>query len=199
MSMCDEVLERLVPGTVGRAEVRIDEVSSMDALQDAIGGGHHSGLLREGARHARLLIGGHLVMAATPMEARTNREFVSRARGRVLIGGLGLGMVVHPILRKPEVEHVTIVEIDSDVVALVGPSVEAAGRVRIVQADVREWRPARGVKFDTIYYDIWPAFCADNLKEMSTLKRLARSYRAKGSYLACWGERECRDLARRPW
>lgn len=36
---------------------------------------------------------GQVVMSNTPMEKRTNDEFVENAHGHVLIGGLGIGMV----------------------------------------------------------------------------------------------------------
>ena len=36
-------------------------------------------------------------------------------------------------------------------------------------ADIFEWKPARGVKFDTLYWDIWPTICVSNLKDMAKL------------------------------
>jgi len=59
-------------------------------------------------RYARLHVGHVLMMSDTDMERRSNVQVVQQARGHVLIAGLG--MILHPILAKPEVTRVTVVE-----------------------------------------------------------------------------------------
>lgn len=54
--------------------------------------------------------GNKVVMSDTFMERKSNREFYQHAKGDVLVGGLGLGMVLLAIQDKPEVHLATVVE-----------------------------------------------------------------------------------------
>lgn len=121
-------------------------------------------------RYARLGVGNTLMMSDTPMERTTNWEFVHHANGRVLIAGLGLGLIVHPVIKK--VDHITILEKSADVIALVAPTLARYRRkVEIIEADAFEWPLPPGAKWDTIYGDIWPGVTEDNLPEMARLSR----------------------------
>jgi predicted membrane-bound spermidine synthase len=78
------------------------------------------------------------------------------------------------MLASPRVEHVTVVEREPDVIALVGPVFAtqlASGRLEIVEADIFSWRPPRGVRYDTIYFDIWPDIAVGNLPAIARLHR----------------------------
>jgi spermidine synthase len=142
------------------------------------------------------------------MERRSNYEVVCRAHGRVLIAGLGLGLVLVPMLAKPEVVEVTVVEREPDVIELVGPAFAAAlasGRLRLVQADIHAWRPADDERFQTIYFDIWPTISTEHLPEMDRLRARLRPWLAAGqpgSWLGAWQEARLRAERRegtRPW
>jgi spermidine synthase len=128
-----------------------------------------------------------LVMSDTPMEVATNREVVERATGRVLIAGLGLGLILGPIFAKPDVEAVTVVEREPDVIALVGPLVQDP-RLEIICADIEVWRPPRGARYETIYFDIWPDIDVANLVQIKRLHRRFRRRlaRAPGAWLGSW-------------
>ena len=115
-----------------------------------------------------------IVMSNTPMEVRTNLEAYRQARGKVLINGLGMGMLLDGILRKPEVESVRVIELDPDVIALVGPRFADNPKCEIIQADAFEYRPARGEVFDYVWHDIWDDISAENIEQM---KKLVRQYR----------------------
>lgn len=123
-------------------------------------------------KYARLYVGGQLMMTDTAMERSTNRVLLWRANGRVFIAGLGIGMVIHGLMKKPEVDHITVVEKYQDVVDLIGPTLRKYGRrVSIVTADALDWTAPKGEKWDTIYFDIWPNVCEDNLTEAAKLSR----------------------------
>src|SRR3954469_21638435 len=64
--------------------------------------------------YTRLWCDGEVIMSDTPAEMREHLPIVRAARGHVLINGLGLGMVVAACLNKPEVEHVTVVELAAE-------------------------------------------------------------------------------------
>lgn len=140
-------------------------------------------------RYTRLTRNGKVIMSDTPDEKRDHMWFAQRARGNVLINGLGLGMVLGAILRKLEVSSVTIIENSPDVIRLVAPSYRDP-RVTIIEADALEWRPAPGQRYDAVWHDIWDDICADNLPEMH---KLHRRYGRRAAFQGSWA----RDLCER--
>lgn len=156
----------------------------------------HNAMLSLGGRSTRpgtytgLMLNGHLWMSDTDAEKRDHMEVLHAVRGwgakRVLINGLGLGMVLKGVLAYEHVEHVDVVEIDDRVANLVGPHYTKDPRVHIHVADaykqMAKW-PA-GTTWDVVWSDIWPDLCTDNLKDMA---RLRRSYGRRSSWNDCWG------------
>mgnify|MGYP001566944409 CR=1 FL=1 len=124
-------------------------------------------------------------MSDTPAEAHEHHRFYHMARGRVLINGLGLGFALAAILRKPEVEHVTVVERSPDVISLVAPTYATDPRVTITRADAMTWRPPSGTRYGAVWHDIWTTICDDNKPEMT---RLRRAYGRRTAWQGCWSE-----------
>lgn len=176
-------------GTSGPWAVQRFTVSAEDAkfgyLRAALKG---RGAVPPGT-YTRLTFRGGVVMSDTPDEMLDHLQPVRRAYGRCLITGLGLGMVLGAMLKRASVEHVTVVEIDRDVISLVAPHYSADPRVEIVHADAFSWRPPRGTRFNVAWHDIWPDICADNLPQMTRLKR---RFGSKCDWQGCWSERQCR-------
>jgi spermidine synthase len=116
------------------------------------------------------------MMSDLSYERSTCTEVVERAHGDMLIAGLGLGMILHPILSKPEVRSVTVVEKYPDVIRLVSPTLPECPALTIVNADVFEWLPLADVHYDVIWFDIWPDISPDRLPEMYELHRRFESF-----------------------
>ena len=147
---------------------------------------HHEDFVHMG-RYARLKVNGEVMMTDSPMEKRTNLEVIERSRGRVLIAGLGLGMILRPILRKPEVTHVTVLERYQDVVDLVLPSLAGDRKLEVIVADVFAWKPNPDTpKYSTIYFDIWPNSTIRHLPEMEYLYKRYRPLLARGGWMDSW-------------
>lgn len=122
-------------------------------------------------KYVKLSVDGEMMMSDTPMERISNRDFVSNANGRIFIAGLGIGLIVNALKGKVEsgeVTHITIVEKFKDVVDLVAPYYADMPITYIID-DVLTMKPARGVIYDTIYFDIWPKISEDNLPEIAKL------------------------------
>jgi hypothetical protein len=204
MNIFDVRVPELVPeGQQGIATVkhfsvdaRMSEFTSMRAMLH--GPDEHVG---EG-RYAQLLVGQELMMSDTQMERRSNTEFVQKAHGRVLVAGLGLGLILFAIADKLNVEHVTVVEKYQDVIDLVGHAVKAklGDRVTFVCADIFDWRPAKGTNFNVAYMDIWPSICTDNLPEMTRLHRKFGRYLDKTDdrrWIGSWMQRSLQASKKR--
>jgi len=146
--------------------------------------------------YTRLVRGNGVVMSDTPDEIMDHMEPMRRARGRCLVNGLGLGMVAEGMLRRPDVERVTVVELSEDVIALVGPHYRArhGDRLEIVHGDAFEWVPPRGVRYDVVWHDIFDDISADNLPLMTRLKR---RYCRRCDWQGCWAEDQCRNQKKR--
>jgi hypothetical protein len=97
---------------------------------------------------------GEVVMEDTPFELRTHLGFVMRARGRVLITGLGLGCVIRGLLANPNVEHVVCIENSPDVLQLVAPHMPK-DRLSIIEAEALEWTAKNQESFDCAWHDLW--------------------------------------------
>lgn len=139
---------------------------------------------------------GGLVMSDTPAEISDHAEAIDQAKGNILITGLGLGVVLNACLKKPEVTHCTVVEIDPDVIELVAPYYQQiwGDRLTIVQCSAYDYEPTKGTKYDMIWHDIWPDICADNYEQMKTLKKKFKKYLKLLGWQGCWVEREVRNL-----
>lgn len=134
------------------------------------------------------------MMSDTDAERADLVPFVNRATGRVLINGLGLGVGLAAVLRKPDVISVRVIEINPDIINLVAQHFSADDRIEILEADALTYRPQKGERFDAVWHDIWPDLCADNLPQM---KELHRAYGKRTAWQASWGREICEYHARR--
>jgi hypothetical protein len=140
-----------------------------------------------------------VVMSDTPSERREHIEAYVEAKrrgGRCLVHGLGIGMVLHGILSCENVEHVDVVELDPDVIALTGPAFQeeqVAGRLTIHQDDcfTKKWTP--GTRWQVVWHDVWDDLCEDNLEQMA---KLHRSYGRRADWQGSWGKEQLEYLRR---
>lgn len=128
-----------------------------------------------------------VVMSDTTAEQRDHIEFVWKAKGHVLINGLGLGMCLAAALKKPEVTNATVVEIDPDVISLVGRHYSDP-RVEIVNSDAFEYQIPKGARYGAVWHDIWDDICSDNLPEMH---KLHRKYGRRCDWQGSWARWRC--------
>lgn len=142
-----------------------------------------------------------LVMSDTDYEKSSTREFVEHACGRVLIAGLGIGLIIEnimPKLKTGEIWDITVIEKCQDVIDLVAPYYKHP-KIKIICADIFSWEVNKTEKFDTIYFDIWPTINTDNLKEIRTLhikfkNRLNRSH--PYGYMNSWVKERLKRMKR---
>jgi hypothetical protein len=117
-----------------------------------------------------------VMMSDTPMERNTNDFFIQQANGDVLIFGLGLGLIILPLLNDENVKSITVVELYQDLIDLVQPILrkkDLLNKLTIIQGDCFEFHKQvpKNKKWDCIYGDIWIGICVDNYEEMKILTR----------------------------
>lgn len=174
-------------GIKGEFRIESFQVTAEDVKRNFRGFLRPSEYVPEG-HYKRLMRGQTVVMSNTPMEINTNYDIIRRANGRVLINGLGIGMVLTAILQKPEVSEVWVIEKYQEVIDLVGPTFAADPRVKIIHADALEYKPPKGMKFDCVWHDIWDFICSDNLEEMA---KLHRRYGNRTKWQGSWSKEQC--------
>jgi len=186
-----EMAGKIPEGSCGSAKIEHFTItprdSSLAALRAAING-HRSAMIEPG-RYARLLVDGGIMMTDTPMEKSTSQELIRRARDHVLIGGLGFGMVLWPLLvKRPALLSLLVVEMNGDVISLMKEHLPRDSRLHVEQGDVFRWAGPSWLwpKFDTIYFDIWPDICITNIAEARRLRRRARAWLAPGGWIGDW-------------
>jgi hypothetical protein len=166
--------------TISEKQAKFDELRNQISL-------FQGGSFRpvEPGTFTRLMTNSHVLMSDTPAELEDFEYFIDGCSGSGLISGLGLGVVTEMVLQKPEVTHVTVLEISPDVILLVGDFLKSkyGDRLEIIHTDAFLWKPTKGIKYDFVWHDIWDDICADHLPEMSKLKRKFGRYTKNQE---CW-------------
>lgn len=177
---------RIPEGEHGAARVVHDTPDEFTRLR-----AQFSGMPLYAEKYTRLLIGNTLWMTDAEFECHSNAGFVVSAHGEVLIAGLGLGLILQPLIDSPKVDSITVVERSADVIALISPYYPSP-KLAIVEADVHLWTPPKKA-FDVIYFDIWPDVPnSDNREEITTLKKRYRAGLKKAGRSFAWCEERTR-------
>lgn len=142
--------------------------------------------------YKRLMRGGEVIMSNTPDEISDFLGFYYKAKGSILINGLGIGVTLKALMEKPEVTDITVIENSEDVIKLVASSYQDP-KVTIIHADAFTWNPPKGKVYDCVWHDIWDNICADNLPEMA---KLHRKYARRAKYQESWCKYRCQRQKR---
>jgi hypothetical protein len=196
MSRYKDIVTLVPEGKRGVAEVIHFDINEKDVARSRLRAlfGHWSELVTAG-KFARLEVRGSLVMSDTQFERDSNQLLLYHATGDVLVFGLGLGLVLPPILEKSTVRSVTVIEKEPDVIHLVAPHHQDI-RLRIECGDAWDWTPARGKKYDTIYFDIWGDIVRyQMLNQIRELRRRARPWKRTGGWIGAWLYEELKNDA----
>lgn len=118
------------------------------------------GYFCEEFRFPAILENGIEWMTVTPNEIETMRAPIKAARGKVLTLGLGLGYFAFCACEKADVESVTVVERDADVIGLfceyLLPQFPHKEKLHIVQGDAFDYMESLTPdRFDYLFADLW--------------------------------------------
>lgn len=165
-----------------------DSDARMSNLRAIING--ESGVMRiESGDYIQLYVHGELMMSDTLMERRTNDEFIANAHGKVMIAGLGVGMILEaliPLCESGVVTSVVVYEKYQDVIDLVGHRYINRMPLEIRLADIMEYVPPKDEMYDTIYFDIWPTISEDNLDDIRKLHNRWKYRKNIGGWMDSW-------------
>jgi len=149
-----------------------------------------SGIKRvEEGDYVKLYVNNKLMMSDTRMERITNTEFIRNAHGEVMIAGLGIGLILEnliPLYEKGEVTKIVVYEKYQDVIDLVAHRYTDRLPLEVRCEDIMTYKPSKEEKYDTLYFDIWPDICEDNLKDIRVLHNRWKSHKKEGAWMGSW-------------
>lgn len=169
----------------------MQQIFSGNGMARSIRPGHYTKL-----GHMRDETRGSLWMSDTPAEMSDHYYAAMNARGHCLIGGLGLGIIVEACLRHTEVTKVTVLELEPDIIEMVGGYLHekwGKDRLEFIQCDLLEWKPPKDARYGMAWFDIWPTIDSENWEEY---KLLHRRYGRKADWKGSWGRREIMKMNR---
>ena len=144
--------------------------------------------------YKRLSCRDEVIMSNTPNEVADHMPLIEAVEAnpsteqRILLNGLGLGLVVEMLHKTGKVKHVTVNELSQYVIELVEPHYKRkyGEWLQVNHSDAFGFKPPSGLKYDAVWHDIWSDITSDNLKDM---KKLHAHY----SRYALWQDSWCHD------
>ena len=130
---------------------------------------------------------GVLVMDDSHTELSRHLPIWLHAWGNILVTGLGLGCVVRGLLANPKVEHVDVVEIDKDILAMVGPDFASQERVTLHHGDALTFPLPSRLTWDYAWHDL---FCKEGHLQILHARVLLR-YQDVCRHQGAWGFPRC--------
>jgi len=123
------------PRKVGSAEIATTRYKRGTYLMERVDGYDLYKLDKPITIHV-LRIDGEEVMVDDPLHWHGMRGLAEHAEGNVLIGGLGLGLILHHMVNNAKVTHITVVEKNPDVITAVADLLPKDDRIEIVEGDI---------------------------------------------------------------
>lgn len=165
-----------------------DEIVVNDKYQEL----SNIGFFKEEFSYLALCEGQNVWMSLNPNEIETMKPFIDKAKGEVLVLGLGMGYVPFMMANKSEVKHITIIEKDKNIINLFNkvlfPLFKNKNKISVIQDDAIHYLNSKK-KYDYIFADLWHN-PDDGLDLFIKLKRINKN-------IDCWLETSLIALLRR--
>lgn len=137
-----------------------------------------------------LLENGKVWMTDSPQEVQQVLDLVQNIEGKVVVGGLGLGVVTQILAWKPDVETITVVEKAHELSELVWPHLTTYNASLVTQ-DLYKYLRETDETFDYGYFDIWgPTSEMELLENILPLRKLCKEKGIPQDHILCWAESE---------
>lgn len=138
-----------------------------------------------------------VLMSDVPQEQIQHEPIIAKCKGKVLIGGLGLGYIATKLSEKKSVTEIIVIEKSKAVINLVWPYLDLRGKGNIIHADIFKFLKENQEDFDYIYLDIWSGDSENVfLETVLPLRKLARKFVKSKNRVLCWQEEVMRGQIR---
>ena len=148
--------------------------------------------------HTLTKLNGEFIMSSGDGEMMTNKPFVDNCYGDVLTFGLGLGMIIFPLLNDPQITSIKIVELNQDIIDYIGNIIkqyDVNNKVTLELGDANTYYLFNNtINYDYIYFDIFSKITIDTFEDMKRLTNLYQGLKKnETSVVKCWGQ-DIKDL-----
>ena len=154
---------------------------------------NHIGYFDKKFNYLALLKNNEIWMSLNPNEIKTMEPYIAKAKGDVLVLGLGMGYVAFMMANKKDVKSVTIIEKDPNVINifnnLLWPSFKNKEKIRIINDDALNYLKQKQARYDYIFADLWHS-PDDGLSLFLKIKKINKR-------IDCWLEVSMYALLRR--
>lgn len=140
-----------------------------------------------------LYVGCSIMMSDTPAEIDDMYSIFNKIKNKkskkILIAGLGLGIVTKLISMIDSVKKITVVEYSQDIIDLVSPYLKSEidlGKIEIIHSDIHNFEPS--IKYNAVWLDIWDSIGLDNKEDMIMLKQKFKKHTTVKGPVLCWSE-----------
>ena len=137
-------------------------------------------------------------MSITPNEINTMSSYIKEAKGNVLVLGLGLGYYPFSISLKDEVNKITIIELDQNIINIFNkhllPLFPHKEKINIVKGDAIKFLNNNKDHYDYVFVDLWHN-PDDGLPLYLKISKIAMHY--KNTKFQYWLEKSLIALYRR--
>jgi len=134
------------------------------------------------------------IMSSNLFERLTNQNFINSVKGDVIIFGLGLGLILFPLLEDEEINSITVIDNSIDIINTIGPIIknyDVNDKLTIINGDVfTYYQQLNDAKFDVAYFDYWNIVDTTIQTDMETLKELYKNNIKETGQIMYW----CEDL-----
>ena len=134
------------------------------------------------------------IMSSNLFERLTNQNFINTAKGDVIIFGLGLGLILFPLLEDEEINSITVIDNSIDIINTIGPIIknyDVNDKLTIINGDVfTYYQQLNDAKFDVAYFDYWNIVDSTIYNDMKILKELYKNNIKETGQIMYW----CEDL-----
>lgn len=95
-------------------------------------------------------------MVDDPPHYWSMQNYANRSYRKVLIAGLGLGLVIHELSKNSNIDSITVIEIEEDVINLISPLLPKFEiNFEIIKEDFFKFIEYTSEDFDRIIIDLW--------------------------------------------
>ena len=117
----------------------------------------------------------------------SNQKFIDNSKGDVIIFGLGIGLIVYPLLQDDDIKSITIIEIDKELIDQTSYLLlESDTKSKLLIINQNAFQYEDNKKYDTIYFDIWPLINKEAFKEMKILSEKFSKNLKDGGWMDSW-------------
>jgi len=97
----------------------------------------------------------HDWMVDDPLHTFGMMGLADNSEGKVLVAGLGLGIIVHYLVQNPKVKQIDVVEINKNVIELIKPLLPKSRKLKIIHDNFYRYLQNTTKEYDTIIVDLW--------------------------------------------